>query len=770
MGITTPLGADKLLLTGFSGTESLSSLFGFRADCIAENETDVAFDKLLGQAVSVWINMAGGAKRHFNGICNRIAQGATDRQFTAYHLEIVPKVWVLGKKVQSRIFQHLNVTDILKKVLTGIDVDYQTQGTFEKRDYCVQYRESDLHFAQRLMEEEGIYYYFKHTAGGHKMVLSNVPAGHAEVEHAPTIKFENIGGGNRAEERITHWVKRQEMRSGKVTLWDHCFELPHKHLEADKTVSDSVPVGLATFKTKVGGNDQLEIYDFPGAYAQRFDGINKGGGDQAADLQKIFTDNKRTVEIRLQEETAQGILLEGASNCRQLSAGHKFTLQTVDADTLAKRQKADGAYVLTSVSHSATNNSYRSGDSSEMQYSNAFACIPGAVPYRPAQSAVKPTVHGTQTAVVVGPAGQEIFTDKYSRIKVQFHWDREGRNDSDSSCWVRVGTPWAGKNWGMIHIPRIGQEVVVDFLEGDPDQPIVVGSVYNADMMPPYTLPDNKTQSGIKSRSSLKGTTNDFNELRFEDKKDAEHTYFHTQKDAFRVVEHNDDEKVGFGVKEGIKTHTDGSQLVQIFNNQTERIGFEKCTDGNQTVTVWNNQDLTVGVGKTKAKVGDQIVGIWNNQKITVGEGKGQNADGSQTESIWKNQVLTVGASASDGSQTVSIYKDRTVTIKTGNDTLTIEKGNQTETLNKGNRSITLDKGNDSLTVTTGNITTKASAGKIEIEAATSIELKCGGSSIKLEPAAITIKSTNIKIDGSGPVDVQSAAILTLKGSLVKIN
>src|SRR5262249_22942600 len=238
-----------------------------------------------------------------------------------------------------------------------------------------------------------------------------------------------------------------------------------------------------------------------------------------------------------------------------------------------------------------------------------------------------------QTAVVVGPSGEEIFTDKYGRIKVQFPWDREGKKDAASSCWVRVGTPWAGKQWGMIQIPRIGQEVIVAFEDGDPDRPIAVGSVYNADQMPPYTLPDNKTRSTWKSRSSMKGDDTNFNELRFEDKKDSEEIYFHAEKDFNRVVENNDTLKVGFEKK------TDGDQTIEIFNIQSLKVGAGKtdCKDGSQTVDIWKNHSLTIGSGKADCKDGSQTVDIFKNQSLTVGSGKGDCQDGSQTVNIYKD-------------------------------------------------------------------------------------------------------------------------------------
>ncbi|MGB9178284.1 MAG: type VI secretion system tip protein TssI/VgrG, partial [Pyrinomonadaceae bacterium] len=478
MAVTTPLGPDALLLTGFTGQEAISRLFNFQLDLLAENNQDVAFDRLLGQKISVRLSQPNGKQRYFSGICARVSQGLRDQIFTSYRVEVVPQFWLLTHRAQSRIFQHISVHDILKKVLAGLDVAYELQGTFEPRDFCVQYRETDFNFASRLMEEEGIFYFFRHTADGHQMVIANTPQAHKEVPEFSSINFDTVQGGTRTEgeaeeERVYEWMKVQELRSGKYTLWDHCFELPHKHLEAERPIQDSLEVGTVTHKLKVGENDKLEIYDFPGEYAQRFDGVSRSGGDQASELQKIFKDNKRTTEIRMQEESAAGVVIQGAGGVRAFVSGFKFTLN--------RHFNANGKYLLTSIQHSANiSGDYRSGDGGQFFYQNSFTCIPLALPFRPARITPKPVVQGTQTAVVVGPAGEEIFTDKYGRVKVQFHWDREGKNDADSSCWVRVGQFWAGKRWGAFFWPRIGQEVIVDYLEGDPDQPIIVGSVYNA--------------------------------------------------------------------------------------------------------------------------------------------------------------------------------------------------------------------------------------------------------------------------------------------------
>jgi type VI secretion system secreted protein VgrG len=634
LSVNTPLGRDALLLVAFSGKDAMSQPFRYQLDLLAENKTDVAFEKVLGEKVTVTFRWGEkrDKKRFFNGICSRISQGEQDKDFTQYRMEIVPKLWLLTRKAQSRIFQHMTVPDILKKVLTGFDVTYEIKGTFEPRDFCVQYRETDFNFASRLMEEEGIYYFFKHEDGNHTMVVANTPASHPDVPVQSTVIHEVTRGGERDELRITGWEKAQELRSGKYTLFDHCFELPHKHLEAERLIQDSVAAGKVTHKLKVGGNEKLEIYDYPGEYAQRFDGIDKGGGEQPAELQKIFVDNKRTVDIRMAQEALESLRIEGSGNCRQFVSGHKFTLD--------RHFNANGAYVLTSVEHifSLSSADFRSGQAVP-SYHGRFECIPMALPFRPPRVTPKPVVQGTQSAVVVGPSGEEIFPDKYSRVKVQFHWDREGKNDLDSSCWIRVSTLWAGKQWGMIHIPRIGQEVLVDFLEGDPDQPVIIGSLYNADMMPPYQLPANKTQSGVKSRSSLGGGPANFNEIRFEDKKGQEQLLIHAEKNQDIEVENNETHSVG--------------------NDRSKTIGHDETTHvkNNRTETVDKDETITIHGSRTETVDGDEKVSVGGSRTVLVDKGN-------------DTHQMKMG--------------NRNVTIDMGDDTLTIKMGNQTTKLNLG--------------------------------------------------------------------------------------
>ena len=656
--VTTPLPEHELLLISVKGEEAISQLFHYEFDLIAENATDVAFDKLLGQRTTATIHTSDGEKRYVSGFISRISQGSRDQTFTSYHFEVVPQLWFLTRRSQSRIFQYLSVPDILKKVLAGLDVTYEIQGTFQPREYCVQYRESDFDFASRLMEEEGIYYFFKHTSGGHTLVLANTPQSHTEISPA-TVIFEELEGGNRPEDRIYDWQRTQKLRSGKVTLWDHSFELPHKHLEAEKSIVETVQSGAVSHKFKIANNDKLEIYDYPGEYAGRFDGVGRGGGETPSEIPKIFDDNKRTVEIRMQEEAAGGLLIRGESSCPRLMAGHRFTLE--------RHFNADGVYVLTGVKQRATlEGDYRSNRTQvKLLYENTFRAIPLALPFRPPRVTEFPRVNGSQTATVVGPAGEEIFTDKYGRIKVQFHWDRQGKNDGDSSCWIRVATPWAGKQWGMIHIPRIGQEVVVDFEEGDPDHPIVVGCVYNAEQMPPYALPANKTQSGIKTRSSLHGTPSNFNEIRFEDKKGSEQLFIHAEKNQDIEVENDETHWVGHDRKKTI----DHDETTHVKHDRTE--------------TVDNNETITIHANRTELVDQDEKITIQVNRTETVGKDETIAIGKNRTERVGVDESITVGRNRS---RAVGLSEDVTVGMNQS-----VEAGTKIQ-LTCGQSSITIDQ------------------------------------------------------------------------------
>jgi len=464
IGVTTPLGST-LKITSFTGHEAISQLFQFQLGLVAANGAQVPFASLVGKSVTVRIGT-----RYFNGIVQRFGEGARGTSLTSYSATLVPALWVLTRRQTSRIFQNVSVPDILAQVLSGVPVSFRLQGTYSPRNYCVQYRESDFDFVSRLMEEEGIYYYFKHTSTGHTLVVTDSPTGLTALTGAVT--FDRTGATRVDAGVIYAWEKRQELRSGKVTLRDHTFQLPDASLEAQATIQPTVLAGTVTHQLHVAGNDKYEIYDYPGEYAKRFDGVGSGGGDQSSNLTKLFPDATRTAGIRMQEEALPSLEVTGSSNAEQLIPGYSFTLKG--------HFDANGGWVITSVVHTAR----ASIPNGAVTYTSNFTCIPAALPYRPSRITPKPFVQGVQTAVVVGPAGEQVFTDKYGRVKVQFFWDRQGKKDANSSCWVRVAHPTSTPGTPSLH-PLIGTEVVVAFEEGDPDRPLIVGTVDFTQVPPP---------------------------------------------------------------------------------------------------------------------------------------------------------------------------------------------------------------------------------------------------------------------------------------------
>lgn len=703
--LTTPLGADKLLLSGFTGTEALSELFKFELELLAENTTTVDFDKLIGQKVSFGVQAPDSRlePRHMHGIVTELSQGNRDFEFTEFKMTIVPEVWKLTRKFRSRIFQHMTIPDLLKKLFEGFDVSYELQGSYEPRQYITQYQESDFAFASRLMEEEGIFYFFKFTRGAHKLVLADTPQSHSDIPGDAKLIFETIEGGERDEERILEWRKAQVWDSGKYTLWDHHFQLPHKHLEADKIVKENAQAGKVSHKLKIAGNDDLEVLEHPGRYALRFDGINKMGGHDPSDLDNIFQDNKRTADLRMQLTEAGMLRTEGGSNCRQMTAGHKFAMQ--------RHFNGDGQYVITGVSHQAAEGSFRSGAHADAQnhYGNTFSAQPFELPYRPARDTARPSMPGTMTAVVVGPEGEEIFADPYGRVKVKFMWD-PASDSENSSCWMRVATAWAGQNWGSIHIPRIGQEVVVAFENGDPDHPLVIGSVYNPDQMPPYSLSDHDhaTVSTMKSRSSPNGTKDNYNELRFEDLKGKEQVFLHAERDKDERVKAESREYVG------------GNRHLFVANSQFESVGGEK--------------DSTVG-GSCYSNIGGEHHAIVKKKVVQ-----------------WYQDDLSRMVSGHihrecAGDEHWWVIGDRKEAVRDGNHSLRLRQGNTFLRNDLGDWMLDCPRGTIAMT-----------GDELSINASLTISLKVGASCISITPSSISISSPMVLINSGPAVAVPAPA------------
>lgn len=525
--VHTPLGDQVLLVHSFRGREGISEPFEFNLGLAADPATTVDFARLVGQKFIFRAEFFAGKPRFFAGVVRRFASEGQDDSLAYYSADLVPQFWMLTHQVQCRIFQGQSVPDILRAVLVGLDLEFNLKAKYPKHNYCVQYRESDFAFASRLMEEEGIHYYFVHSSDGHKMVLADSSAQNPAIPQESFLNFDPSTGGLRDSTRIRTWRVEQEVAPAKHVLWDHNFQLTGQDLAAESPIQKSVEVGSVEHSLRLSSNSALVHFDYPGGYAQRFDGVGLNGQDQATQLDAVHQDNERTVKIRMGQQAAASLHVDGSSSCPFLTAGNTFRLQ--------RHPNADGYYLVTHVTHRFSLPGYRGGITAEQPYDNAFRCLPTGLPFYPPSGTPAPEISGCQSATVVGPKGEEIHTDKYGRIQVQFNWHGTGSN----SCWVRVAQPWAGQQWGGITIPRVGQEVLVAFLEGDPDAPVVIGCVYNSGQMPPFELPGNRTRAAFKTRSTPGGDSTGFSGLAFEDQKGSEHVQLHSEKDMTHQTENN---------------------------------------------------------------------------------------------------------------------------------------------------------------------------------------------------------------------------------------
>lgn len=756
MRVSTPLGQDVLLITKLSGREALSELFQFDLEVVADNKTPVQFDRLMGQSITVELDLPGGKKRYFNGLCRRVCEGKRATIFTEYRLQIVPQLWLLTRRTQCRIFQHEDIPSILKKVLAGLDVSWNLQAKYHPRDHCIQFRESDFDFVSRLMEEEGIYYFFQHSNGKHQLIIADTPQGHVNLPTISKAIFEEVVGGNRPDLRVFEWEKSQELRSGKVTIWDHSFEFPQQNLEAAKTIMESVTVGKVTHKLKVADNDRLELYDFPGDYAHRYDGVDAGGGDKADELKKIFEDNQRSAKIRIEREAAASVQIRGQSNCMQFTPGYKFTLE--------RHFNADGEYVLREVEHDARLSAdYRSGQGETLVYTNRFTCFPSALPFRPPLRTTRSLVRGPQTATVVGPPGELIFCDKFGRVKVQFHWDREGKKDANSSCWVRVSQNWGGPKWGGMFIPHIGQEVIVEFEEGDPDRPLITGRVYNAEAMPPLELPAGKTKSIIRDHGGneivMEGHDGIQQIRMFSPYAETEFIMGapHSPGDGFYGrTQHFMEWFIGKDWKQTVQ----GSQYQLVLGNAFSTVRM------NQVETIGMNAQETIAANKSESVGGNRMEMTVQNRACTTR----------------KNQTITIGGRLSEtvrGNVVITNYANRKLDVR-GNQWILVDgetnqiiKKDQRESTD-GNR-ITSVKGNFEQDVqklfrlNAKQVIIDAEEG-IAIEDSKFLIIQCGESMIKLEKdGTITIQGKTIKVNGSSEAQLHSSSKVVVNGTEVEI-
>ena len=581
IGIETPLGHDVLLLKSISGTEQLGRPFEFYLE-LASEDHQIRPQDIVGQNVTIRLNLFGRDQvRYFNGYISRFVQTSGADRLAGYRATVVPWLWFLTRTADCRIFQfqQMTVPDIIKKVFRDhgfTDFEDALSGSFRIWEYCVQYRETDFNFVSRLMEQEGIYYFFKHENGKHSLVLADSPSAHQPYPDYDQIKYRPPGSQVDNDRFISDWIVETCIQPGSYALKDFDFKNTRRDLQARAIL------------TRQHAAADFEIYDYPGEYTESPD------GDEYA--------KKRIEELHTQYEVASA-----NSEARGISAGCTFTLAEHPRDDQNRQ------YLITSANFNIDAGDFYSQEkSSSGVYSCSFAAIDATQQFRSLRITPKPSIAGPQTAIVVGTSGEEVYTDEYGRVKVQFHWDRYGKADQDSSCWIRVAQVWAGKKWGAMYIPRIGQEVIVEFLEGDPDQPIITGRVYNAQAMPPYALPDNKTMSTLKSDSS-KGSQG-FNEIRFEDNKGSEQLFIHAEKNEDVRVKNDCFEWIGnerhLIVKSDQLEQVDGDKHLTVQGDQNEKI--------NGTISVEAGMDMQQKVGMKHALEAGQEIHLKGGMKVIV--------------------------------------------------------------------------------------------------------------------------------------------------------
>lgn len=707
ISIATPLGPDVLLLRGFSGTESISRPFSFELDLAAEKP--VVFTDIIGKNVTLSILMSEGTVRYFNGIISRFAlnREGTDKTVINYTATMVPWFWLLSRTSDSRIFQNKSIPDIVEQIFSEKSFsDYQLslQDSYEPKTYCVQYRETDMNFVSRILEQEGIFYFFTHEDGKHTLTLADKPEANLPCPDQKIARYHLPSAGERFDEEVvTDFDPAQEIHIGKTTLKDFNFTTPN----TDMNVSADSILNL--------GPGERELYDYPAEFATR------GEGEALAIK-------------RMQAEEAKISTIQGESTCRAFCSGYRFEIQDlVELDDYDKK-----AYLLKAVSHEAFEPLGVSGNEGGFSYANRFTCIPHEVPFRPDLITPKPMIGGIQTAIVVGPSGEEIYTDEYGRVKVQFHWDREGKNDENSSCWIRVSQIWAGAGWGAMWIPRIGHEVVVDFVEGDPDRPLITGRVYQANNMPPYPLPAEKTKSTIKSDSSLGGGGS--NELRFEDKKGSEEVYLHGQKDWTIAIENNKNQTVG-----NDETHSVGHDRTKtVGNDQTETIKVKKTitVGSNHTESIGANMTQTVGASKAETIAIAKALTIGGAYQVTVGAAMNESVGGAKAEEVGATKAVIVGGNSSE-----TVGADKSVSAG----------ANISESAGKD---VSIQSGKK-MSLSAGDDVSLAGAKKGVISIKDELTIKVGKAMITLKKNGdIVLKGKNINVKGSGKIIMKAKKIL----------
>lgn len=556
---------NDLLLDKFTGLEAMSLPFSFGLQLLSDT-ADIKFKSMIGQTATLEIELADGGSRYINGRISGFARAGTDGSITHYSAVLGPWLDMLKKTFDSRIFQERTVEEVISEVFAG----YGTLARYEFRlsrplrlhSYITQYRESDLNFVQRLLEGEGLFYYFEHSADEHVMVICDDSTRLGPLPEQPDIRYHSAFVTETVDS-ITHWGAIRELQPGKISLRTFDYRQPGNFL----------PVTMHSVNDQ-GDVQRFEIYDVPGHYTH---GTYEAG--------------EALVRNRIEAMEAKSKIFKGASNCRAMRPG--FTFELTQHFIHDAGSEDDRQFLLLDVQHMGNNN-YLNEEPAD--YSNRHTCIRRKIAYRPEPEARTPLISGPQTAIVVGPAGEEIFTDELGRVKLQFHWDRQGKFDENSSCWVRVAQSTASGGFGSIHLPRVGDEVVVLFLDGDPDRPLVMSSVYNSRNTPPWSLPANKTQSGLLTRS-IKGNGATANFLRFEDKAGAEQIMVHAERNMDTEIELDETHEVGNDRRIAVGgTHTEVIKKDTLLNVQD---GSYTVQVDNQFVQITAKQHIIFQVGSS---------------------------------------------------------------------------------------------------------------------------------------------------------------------------
>jgi type VI secretion system secreted protein VgrG len=706
-----------------TGHEELGRPFEYEVTVMSKDPV-VQAESLLGQSVTVSMKLPDEETRHFNGIVTQFAHLGSDQNSTRYSMTLESWFGLLSRTNDCRIFQGVSALDVIKTLLREHAVPFSESlnESYRTWEYLVQYRESTFNFISRLMEQEGIYYYFKHEETNHTMVLADPLStldpltGYSEVAYVPAEEHDR---GDR--DHLDSWRESWQVLSGAVTSRDFDFKKP----KSDLTVRAQAPA-------LDHPHNDMEVYDPPGEY------LTAGDGEKGA-------------LARLQSIHAGALRVTAEGNARGIQIGALFErggVYLIDPDPKK--------YLPIALTHTLSTNHYSSGGGAgETDYRCSVIAIDGARPFRTPATTMKPIVQGPQTAIVVGKAGEEIWTDEFGRVMVQFHWDRVGAKNEKSSCWVRVAQVWAGAKWGAMHIPRIGHEVIVDFLEGDPDRPIITGRVYNGDNMPPYDLPTNKTQSGIKSRSSKGGSPSNFNEIRFEDKKGSEELFIQAEKDQNITVKNNESLSVGADRSKSVG----GNETVSVGKNRTEKVGAdEKETIGaNQVIDVASNRTRTVGADEKVTIGANETVAIGVNATETVGTNKSVTVGTAYQITVGAAWNQTVGAALT---QEVGGAKNVTVGGLSAEEVGGIKSVNAGGNISEkagGNVSVSAGK---NVGVSAGGDASVSAGKKGVFSAGDKLTLTCGDATIELmKNGDITINGKKISIKGSGDVIIKGSKI-----------